>query len=333
MFPLAAYMIAAGITNPAPITSDRYYIRRPGSSATFLPHPIGTLGIGRPSHVTVNALGLRGRMPTDSDHTKLLVIGGSTVEDALLNDEDTWCGQLEQRLGPGVWVGNMGRSGTTARHHVIQLRETLPYLPKPDAVLVMCGLNDMLADLGCHGAEREPTMGGCFGAGPGIAEHPDDQVFDVGAQFAAWKERRQRVPAKCWISMAPLPVAGLDAYAIALDGISGIAPVIFITQPTLWHRGMTIDEGRQCYAGGVGSPDKWADPETRWYHPTILMTMLAHYNATMRLVAERLRFPLYDLAALPWGAEDFYDDMHFSARGAEVAAATLAPAVHMRVHP
>ena len=155
MFPAAAYAAVARITNSGSL-DQRYYIRRPGSRAVMLCHPEGTPGIDRDSEVIINALGLRGRLPDHRDRTKLLVIGGSTVEDALLNDGETWCDHLAHNLG--AWVGNMGRSGWTARHHAIQLEKCLPNLPKADAVLVLCGLNDMLADLGCHGVEREPAV-------------------------------------------------------------------------------------------------------------------------------------------------------------------------------
>lgn len=316
------------------VTLQRYYIRRPGAQATFLPHPEGTPGIYRPSRVVINALGLRGRLPTDSDRFKVLVLGGSGAEDALLNDEDTWCGRLETLLGPGVWVGNMGRSATNARHHAIQLRETLPYLPTPDAILVMCGVNDMLADLGCHGAEAEPTPGICFGAGPGIDDGLDGQTFDLGASIWAFKKRRREVRPEDWIDNFPSPAVALDRHAETLGKIAGLGPVIFVTQPALWRFGMGEAEDDHCYAGGVGGVDTWVNPRTPWYRAFTLAMLLALYNDAMRLTARRCGVALVDLAdQLPREIENYYDDFHFSRIGASRVARIVAAFLAQRARP
>ncbi len=306
---------------PAPVPG-RYYIRRPGSRAVMRCHPEGTPGIDRDATVVVNDLGLRGRMPTEADKLKILAIGGSTVEDALLNDGETWCDQLEQHLGSGAWVGNMGRSGTTARHHAVQIERTLPYLPKPDVILVLCGLNDMLADLGLHGVEREPSAAGCFGHGPGV-ETPQlpPGSYNVGEAFARMKQRRSQVKPEHFEHRSPA-VADLDRYrsslgALVAPALLADAKLVFITQPAIWRFGMNEHDQGWLYAGGTGSPDRWLDdPDTPWLSPLSLAMALSAYNRVMREF--RVTSHTLDLAEqLPRETENFYDDFHFSRSGAE----------------
>lgn len=333
MYPAAAYAVLHSITNAAPIDEGRYYIRRPGSRAIMRCHPEGTPGIDTDATVEINALGLRGRMPEDRDWPKILVIGGSTVEDALLNDAGTWCGQLEARL-PGSWVGNMGRSGCTARHHALQLEKCLPQLPKADAVVVLCGLNDMLADLGCHGVEREPTAAGCFGLAPGV-ESVDlpPGFFNVGEDFARLKRRRAQVRPEHFQHRSPT-ASDLALYRGSLEQIvdrivENGAPPVLVTQPALWRFGMSERDQTWLYAGGSGSPDRWVeDPETPWLSPLSLAMALDAYNAVMRAVGADRAVPVIDLARhLPRETEHFYDDFHFSRAGAALVAEIVATGI------
>lgn len=314
--------------SPAGAAAVTYYIRRPGAHATFCGSPEGTPGIERDAVVRINALGLRGPMPSPDDRIKLLVIGGSTVEDMLLNDEDTWCGRLAEYLGPHAWIGNMGRSGTNARHHAIQLEHTRDYLPKPDATLILCGLNDMLADIGAHAAEREPTMAGCFGAGPGIGgDFEDGLTFDLGADFAHYKRCRRNVMPECWITEPPADFErSLFAYAESLVRLADVAVApVFLTQPTLWAAEMTAAELAHCYAGGIGSPAVWDRPGTHWYRHDALAKMMACYNAVMHEACALAGAPCIDLAAgLSRDTANYYDDFHFTAVGAARVARCVA---------
>jgi len=320
---------------------DRFYIRTPGTRATFLPHPEGTPGLFRPAEITINRHGLRGRVEREDDALRILAIGASVVEDIMLNDEDTWCERLAVRLGPRVWVANAGRAGCTSRHLAIQLEKLLPQLPRFDIVLVLCGLNDMLAGSGAHGVERAPSLKTCFGEGPGVPRPKSTGgVHPIGEFFALWKQRRQRVQLDDWLHQAPADLARhLDRYAVTLEQIAEInlqlgggARLVFITQPYLWRADLTEDEKRRyLYAGGLDDPGRWnRDPHTPWYDLMTLAAMGDAYNEVMRRASRRRNVPCIDLAALlPQDPANYFDDFHFSVAGAdavaEIVARELAP--------
>jgi hypothetical protein len=315
--------------------SERFYLRTPGTRATFLPDPVGTPGLTRPAEITINAHGLRGRIERDDDTRRILVVGASTVEDTMLNDEDTWCGRLEARLGPTTWVANAGRSACTSRHHVIQIAELLPHLPRFDEVLVLCGLNDMLAGSGAHGVERQPSLRICFGQGPGVPPiKSQGSVHPIGEYLAAWKARRQQVEADDWLDQAPDLSGHLKTYAVTLQQIAQVvqqrgngARLSFLTQPYLWRADLTEAEKRRyLYAGGMDDPGRWArDPHTPWFDQLTLAAMLDQHNAVMRGMPQLCGARCIDLAALlPQDVANYYDDFHYSIAGCDAIAAIVA---------
>ncbi len=313
---------------------SRYYIRKPGSSATFIPCPHGTPGLNGPAEVKINALGLRGREPNGQE-VQILVFGGSTVEDNLLNDADMWTAQLEKRLGHGAWVGNAGRAGCNSRQHVAQVEKLLPQFPGVSVAVVLCGLNDMLADSGAH--HDSPSDYVPFGCGPGVqeADAPNGQTFALGARIGLYKGRRLKVRDADWRCAIDL-TAACAAYADRLSMILAdcrhhrVTPVL-VTQPMLWKEHMTEGERRHCYAGGFGAPGRWEDKRCPWYMLDALRAMLEAYNATMRAVCAERQVQCIDLAAtLPRQITNFYDDFHFTQAGARSVAIFVANALKAR---
>lgn len=75
-------------------------------------------GKARVTRFTTNRLGLRGREPP-ADFAKaltLIVAGGTTAEEPLLDDEATWPMRLERLLALAlgdVWIAGGGLSGTS----------------------------------------------------------------------------------------------------------------------------------------------------------------------------------------------------------------------------
>ncbi len=315
--------------------SDRFYLRSPGKREIYLPHPDGTPGLTRPAEFMINSHGLRGRLERADDTLRILVIGSSTVEDTLLNDEDSWCGRLEASLGPGTWVANAGRAACTSRHHAVQLEKLLPQLPRFDLVLALFGLNDMLAACGSGGVERVPSLRRCFGEGPGVPGPASvGGVHPLGEIFASWKLRRQQVDAADWIDQTPDLSGSLRTYALALQQVTEIvqqlgggARLIFVTQPCLWRADLTAEEQRRyLYGGGIDDPGRWTrDLHTPWFDVATLAAMMAAYNAETRGVAELRGVGCIDLAAqLPPTTANYYDDFHFSVAGAAACAEIVA---------
>jgi hypothetical protein len=347
---------------------NAYYVRQPEWEIVFRPSPQGTPGISEDAHIKINALGLRGEMPTRASTPRILAIGGSTTEDIMLNDAETWTGRLQARLRqcePNAWVGNMGKAGSNARHHVLQLEKTLPYLPRIDRVIALVGLNDMLFDADLHHPAnlpegwweqqafdylppRDPTLiersalyqtaakfvrnrGRIFEAETALV-----RVVEFGAMEESYKERFRRVAAEDFVTEAPPNPDALKAYMNALSRLADVAErheakLTLMTQPALWKVDMTAEERSRLYAGGVGSVDDWfKNPHTKWYTSMLMNKLMSSYNVVALDVCRDRGLRCVDLASeLPKDAAYYYDDFHFSKAGAaevgRIVARHLAP--------
>ena len=353
---LAAAVMAAEIyLRAAVFDPGAYYPRKPGSWGVFRPSPEGTPGIEVDARVAINRHGLRGNRLRRGAMPRLLAVGGSTTEETLLNDADTWVGQLQARLRsrhPKAWVGNMGKSGTTALHHALQLERMLPRLPQVRVVVVLCGLNDMLYDSGMHGEPGKPPtwdVSQAFGyVPPSVARvadrsavchfagilydrarytvqgtRPDLPVFEMGAAIAAFKARRRQVRPEDWITDVPDLARPLDLYRITLNHIADLcegngATLVLATQPSIWQSPTSAQHEARLYAGGLNDPNHWfADPRNRWFTVAVLHEMLAAYNQVLREVCAARGLTCVDLDRdLPKTPENFFDDFHFSRVGA-----------------
>jgi lysophospholipase L1-like esterase len=342
--------------NPA-----HFYVRTPGWEIVFKPSPTGTPGIHRPARIVINRHGLRGDMPGPG-RPRLVAVGGSTTEDIMLNDADTWTGQLQKLLradDPQAWVGNMGKSGTNAIHHAMQLDKVLPQLPRIDLVIVLVGLNDMLYDFGIHHPRDMPEswherqefmyappprpslaqrsalyhLAARAAAGLALLADPNAAVVrevEYGKMTEAYRARRAQVRPEDFIADAPALDTALAEYRARLDRVAQAAArhgarIAFLTQPSLWRADMEEAERNLLYAGGIGGTDQWfADPRTKWYGVNALASMLDAYNDTLRAFCRERNHRCIDVAAaLPKSAAMFYDDFHFSAAGAAAVAAIV----------
>ncbi|MBV9982245.1 hypothetical protein, partial [Bradyrhizobium sp.] len=128
------------------------YIRTPGWSMAV--HHNDLIPRVHEDHVIdINNLGIRGAPPSLLSSPRIAVLGGSTVEDWVLPERQTWVQQVGQNLrpcAPNVWTGNFGKAGVNARHHFIQFPEVVQYTPRIDMFVVLLGLNDFLFDLHIH---------------------------------------------------------------------------------------------------------------------------------------------------------------------------------------
>jgi lysophospholipase L1-like esterase len=343
----------------------KYYLRAPGWEIIFNPSPRGTPDINRPAHIVANRLGFRGDMPS-AGPPLMVAIGGSTTEDIMLNDSDTWVGQLQRIMRerqPKAWIGNMGKAGTNAIHHAIAMEKILPDLPHLDRVLVLVGLNDMLFDFRLHRPAEWPevwhlqqTFMQFPTEYPGFLERlalyhmvrrtidgirrMDDpklafvQTVDYGKMTEDYRARRSKVAPEDFIREPPDMTAALTEYRNRLERIANIAAknrtsAIFLTQPFIWKAEMNEAELGLIYAGGVGSPADWAkNPHNKWFETHALMIMLDAYNSTLLDLCTQRRWRCIDLARqVPKTVDMFYDDFHFSAAGAKAVAEIVARAL------
>jgi lysophospholipase L1-like esterase len=138
----------------------RLMVKPPGTYSMLLPgtrifepdrrYVSGVVGTAR---YEVNADGYRGRpFGLDAEEYRILLIGGSTTECTLLDVSEHWGTIVEQTLeqtrdGRTTWVGNVGRSGLTARDHAVTAKYLLRQYPRIDLIVVLVGVNDLTAAL------------------------------------------------------------------------------------------------------------------------------------------------------------------------------------------
>ena len=344
----------------------QYYLRPPGSTIERHPNLDELPGASAFPITVTNSLGLRGdELPPGTGHWLIFAIGSSNTEDPLLSVDKTWTYRL-QHLLPDAWVGNAGKGGTGVRHHLIQLREFLPRLPRFNHVLVLAGINDMLFDYHIHippDLKDEWFMEQAFGYQPAddnpflshfrtyyLLEHTLDTLHtllyvDHEALIAAnlpptekYRRRRAQVQPQDFIRSVPDLAPATARYADNLRALAMLirqyhATPVFMTAPALWQEHMEPAELARVFAGGVGPPSEWFEnPHTKWYAIETLAAMLAAYNQTMLDVCAHGDATCIDLAKeLPKVAANFVDDYHFSETGAARVAAIVATHL-MRLH-
>jgi lysophospholipase L1-like esterase len=330
-------------------------------------------GVQGPAAFVVNSMGVRAREfgPARAEEYRILCIGGSTTE-SLVNDQSRiWTTLLERRLDPWpdgrrVWVGNVGRSGLTSRHHVLQMTH-LPAVYDPDAVVLLVGINDLSRRLSQgeaydpRFAQREENqlllMREAFAVFPGQfgGEWPDDpwikrtrlwqlvrmfkyrvlrrsQVQDPdGESFARW--RRYRASGGRIAALPPLGEA-LDEYAGNLRTIVSLARarglrLILVTQPAMWRADLRDQEKALLWLGGVG--DFQNQPGSLYYEPAALAQGLDAYNRRLLAVSAETGTEYVDLAAaVPKTSQYFWDDCHFTDEGEALVARVLAEEIRAR---
>jgi lysophospholipase L1-like esterase len=161
---------------PAP---RAYKMLLPGTTV-FDPDTRFVQGISGPARYAVNRSGIRGRdFDADTNPYRILLVGGSTTECSLLDENENWGAVAERELGVTrdgrrIWVGNVGRSGLTSRDHYVTLKYLLPQIPKMDVVVILLGVNDLTAALRQDTSYRAPAP----------LSDPDAEAMQIRNAFA-----------------------------------------------------------------------------------------------------------------------------------------------------
>ncbi|HWA55706.1 MAG TPA: SGNH/GDSL hydrolase family protein [Gemmatimonadales bacterium] len=133
--------------------SRLYLVHLANSRRFFAPLPEFVPGVSDTAHFDTNAFGIRGPdFGPDAREYRVLAIGGSTTECAMLDQPETWTALVARAIpstrdGRQVWVGNVGRSGLTSRDHVVEMKYFVPQLPPLNLVVIMVGINDLTSAL------------------------------------------------------------------------------------------------------------------------------------------------------------------------------------------
>jgi lysophospholipase L1-like esterase len=349
------------------ISPDGYYAWTPNRRMSFRLPPGRAPGIRSGTHFSANEDGIRGTAFSPEQRYRILAIGGSSTECLLLDDSLAWPQLLQTNLnrdlggGAPIWVGNVGRSGLRAAHHVVQVKELLPRYPRIHAIVVLVGINDMQYRLAHQDDDPRVALAPDaesrlrqlafdevpprYRSGPpikrtelwrrlrglkmlvqgwmGIAGHVQDESRE---DLAAW--RRHRQAAAALRDTLPDLEPGLAEYARQLNALIDEATrfdtrVVLVTQPAIWRPGLPARLRDLLWLGGIG--DFQAQPGSEYFAVEPLAAGLDRYNRTLLKVCRDRGVECIDLAAaLPKDTTVFYDDVHLNEPGARRVADELA---------
>ena len=297
---------------------------------------------------------------------RIVCLGGSTTESLLNDQDRIWTTLLEKRLGElpdgrRAWVGNMGKAGLTSRHHVVQLKHLNLY--DPDLIVVLVGSSDFMSRL--KQGDKNPNLADPPEDERTLEEQafaalPDEFLWDQPATWyrttRLWRrmsvlfgrsvltgsqqQDQYGLSLERWRAMRangkrsdklPALEASLDSYERTLKQIVGLAqnfgaPIVLLTQPSIWRAGLTDQEKGQLWMGGVG--DFRDEPGSLYYEPEALERGIDAYNQRLLNVCRKTTAHCIDLAkAVPKSTDYFYDDEHFTDRGQELVAGRVAEGV------
>ena len=340
-----------------------YYVWPPNLNVEFVSKPDTMPGVSGPARFLINSQGIRGpEMAKDRQgEYRILTIGGSTTECLYLDQEETWPHLLGEKLrrtaeGRRVWVGNIGKSGTSSRDHILAMKHVVPRYDV-DAVVFLIGVNDMHLSPTQQGGydprfmEREENLASilphAFSVYPQKPREPLyklTRVWEVvrmarrllraqrgavqvsgGEQYIILRERRRTARI---LTDLPDLTSSLDEYErniarlVELGRRMGVR-LVFLTQPTIWRRGLAPEELAMLWLGGAG--DFWERPGLPYYSPEALARGMDAYNVRLLTVCHKLALECVDLArAVPKNLNMHYDDAHFNEEGARRVAEVVA---------
>jgi hypothetical protein len=302
-------------------------------------------GGGTSLRYTNNALGLRGPEISRAKPPgvrRVVLVGGSTVYGALVDDSHTLSVQLEtllhDRLGPNVQVINGGVPGYEALRELVFSAADLLDL-SPDVLIAVDGLNDVfygsLEEWPSQvAADQQPII--ADGRFPDVVAMIDATMFPNGllehhvTMFGRtlrplfYGAVRQTPPAAPRIANAR--VIALHASSLGLLARYGRAasiPVIACLQPLVatGHKQLTVEEEDAVMHEGYWNVGGW---------PEIAVATYPMFAATSRSAVEAERGTFLDLTGVfddEPGSTYGHDGVHYSALGNRRLADALVPLI------
>ena len=332
---------------------NNYYVWTPNFSYVFKPLPDVMPGIKGAARYIVNSQGMRGDEWLPAHNYRILAVGGSTTGCAYLDQPESWPYILQQKLNKTqhrykVWVGNIGKSGLTARDNIIQVKYLLQQYPSISCIIIMAGVNDFIMRLQIGG-----QYGPYFLYKPGQEEHLLYRSFYVfpiqynkkmpfyrktklwhvfmkinhllfkrvqdnaGKMYIDARKKRQQAIRRR--DTLPDLSSALEEYSRNINILIDLAKkksvrVIFLTQPFLWQSGLSEDLSRLLWLG-------WAQDIKEYYSIDALANGMRLYNQALLKVCQTRQVECFDIASLvSKDTNIFYDDIHFNENGSEKTA-------------
>ncbi|MBX9789536.1 MAG: SGNH/GDSL hydrolase family protein [Pirellulales bacterium] len=313
-------------------------VRPPNLRIVF--HPRGDImpGVSGDACYCTNSDGLRGsEIPPPGAGQRIICLGGSTTECTYLDDAETWPALVAEALNSSdsskemhVWVGAAAVSGAGTREH-LRFVETSPLMSEIDLLVVLCGVNDLVAALGGGPSPHAvaPWLWSKLALPKLILvtwsrwtaaarlETEDPQ----GRNYVARRAARAVAPV---CETSPSLDTVLAAYGRRLQRIADACRkhhvrLILVEQPVLWSESLPDDFTRLLWLGQL--------PDGRYLTVSGLREAMDAFNAVTREVAVENAATSVDTSSLMGRPELFYDDCHLNERGARELAALVAKAM------
>lgn len=285
---------------------------------------------GRSVMLSHNSLGFRGgEFPAKGSATRVVAIGGSTTYGVDVSDNSTWPALLQDQVGNGYEVLNLGVAGHGTAEHLYMMGAVASRL-EPDVVILHIGLNDMHC---MHSPEITPLVNKC---------HSDLLYLSTG---------------RCFVSKLPR-LATIHAFVSTMQNI-GFVPRC----PTLAKARddfSTVDErvledfkartaAIVSAALGMGArvivvpqvgfrQGELVQGTYRWWTPYLdqrsLPSLMKVFNRELRAIAQRTGVSYVDgVEQVAWADDLFIDVSHLGRSGNERLASLIAPEVRKVVLP
>jgi lysophospholipase L1-like esterase len=298
-------------------------------------------GVAGPVTHSANKWGMRGEdPPADWDGAfTVITVGGSTTQCFYLDDTRAWPQVLQDRLRaacPRAWVGNAGLDGHSTRGHKLLMEAVIAKL-RPDMVIFLVGVNDLALSVafGEAGSPWDESLARRIRGGGLRGLFDRSRLLQI---LAAWKrvaEGETRVAVVNHARYVPKPLEGPEDSLPPPERLSSLAPFlrnldtlaarcralgarpVFLTQPGLF----SADPKWRAIQGGMSflRTSRWHISAATEYR------LLRVFNDSLLSRCAALKADCFDLAArIPHDSAYFYDDYHFTDRGARAVGEAVA---------
>jgi hypothetical protein len=315
-----------------------------------------------PVRYTVNSHGARGGpQPLAAARVfRVTLVGGSAAECRTLPDEECLTGRLNRRFNEPAVLEQLGFEAAYVHSFAASLvdggallevmQATLPQLPRQNAIVLITGGSDAIRWLLAGAPPGRPAPP--LPRAEYLAEYPEmlfswrspalrhitkriafstlgyTQRDEIGRYPV--RERASRRNVERFHSLAADPSGMLAAFREHLTGHVALArrhagDVVVALQGYLDPGMLQPGEEEQLWLGRLGSP-RAAGP------PCFVTTETVHrlfrlVGQVGRSTADALGVMCVDLEAVGSSLSNYYDGVHFSARGAEVAAGLIVDGI------
>lgn len=337
---------------------QQYHSFPPNETYLFTTTEEQTPGVSGDGRFQINEMGMRSDPFDKNAESIVYVLGGSTAAGVYLDQSEAWPQLLQEKLSQSgefgrTWVGNLSRSSLTAYHNILQFQYMVPSLPKPSLFLNLLGVNDLqyaLRSSFLPQMTEEDHMKWTFAVRPRKGDWYQttalyqfiDHLLDVRKRSAigvtqTFNAAGYDILRKCRAEARerlPLPniEKDLDLYESRLLKLNRMsreagAPMVFMTQPTIWRKNMSDKARSQMTTGGIGPGSSWCKNGVYYSEEAMAKGMQA-FNERLLKVCAREKFPCIDLATKLGPSPDlYYDGMHFNEKGSERLSEIVAEAL------